>query len=326
MTHPVLTRIAAEHDRPGPVVMGIVNVTPDSFSDGGRWIETDAAIAHGRSLVAAGASVVDVGGESTRPGAERPSEDEELRRVVPVVRALSAEGIAVSVDTMRASVAAASLEAGAAIINDVSGGLADPQMPHLVAASGAPFVVMHWRGHAHDMQSRAHYADVVAEVCTELTARVEALCAVGATPEQLVLDPGIGFAKTAEHNWRLLAGLEQVVDLGHPVLLGTSRKGFLGSVGREEGHERPLDGRAVATAVTSARAARAGVWCVRVHDVTATVDAIDVTTALGEVGSLRDGRFATSSGTGESGRGSSGTGESGRGSSGTGESGWGELP
>lgn len=265
--------------------MGVVNVTPDSFSDGGRWIETDSAIAHGRELVAEGATIVDVGGESTRPGAERPSEDEELRRVVPVVEALAADGIAVSIDTMRASVAGAALDAGAVIINDVSGGLADPSMPALVAASGAPFVVMHWRGHAHDMQTRAEYDDVVAEVCAEMVARVDVLLAAGAARDQLVLDPGIGFAKTAEHNWQLLADLERVVDLGHPVLLGTSRKGFLGSVGRAEGDERPLDARAVVTAATSARAARAGVWCVRVHDVTATVDAIDVATALGELSS-----------------------------------------
>lgn len=283
MTHAVLDRVAAVHERPGPVVMGVVNVTPDSFSDGGRWVETDAAVTHGLHLVAEGAAIVDVGGESTRPGAERPSEQEELRRVVPVVEALAAQDVVVSVDTMRASVAEAALSAGGAIINDVSGGLADPRMPALVAASGAPFVVMHWRGHSHDMQARAHYDDVVAEVCAEMSARVEVLLAAGATREQLVLDPGIGFAKTAEHNWQLLAGLEQVVALGYPVLLGTSRKGFLGSVGRLPGQERPLHARAVVTAATSARAARAGVWCVRVHDVTATVDAIDVATALGEL-------------------------------------------
>ncbi|MEK4241924.1 dihydropteroate synthase [Janibacter sp. FSL W8-0316] len=295
MTHPVLAHLAAAADRPGPVVMGVVNVTPDSFSDGGRWIETDAALAHARELVADGALVVDVGGESTRPGATRPSLDEELRRVVPVVEALAAEGVVVSVDTMRAEVARAALAAGVAIINDVSGGLADPQMPALVAESGAPFVVMHWRGHAHDMQTRAHYDDVVAEVCAELLERVDVLLAAGAQREQLVLDPGIGFAKTAEHNWALLAGLEQVVDLGLPVLLGTSRKGFLGKVGRAEGDERPLDARAVVTAATSARAARAGVWCVRVHDVTATVDAIDVAAALGEIPSrLGRGRPRTS--------------------------------
>nr|WP_185992572.1 dihydropteroate synthase [Janibacter cremeus] len=263
--------------------MGVVNVTPDSFSDGGRWIETEAAIDHGRELVAAGADVIDVGGESTRPGAERPSAQEERRRVVPVVAALAQEGVVVSVDTMRTDVARAALEAGGAIINDVSGGLADPQMPALVAESGAPFVVMHWRGHSHDMQSKAVYDDVVAEVCAELRERVSALREAGATAEQLVLDPGIGFSKTAEHNWELLAGLEGVVDLGYPVLLGTSRKGFLGRVGRREGDERSLDARAVATAITSARAARASVWSVRVHDVTATVDAIDVTAAMGEL-------------------------------------------
>ncbi|WEV76741.1 dihydropteroate synthase [Janibacter cremeus] len=283
MTHAVLEQLAARATRPGPVVMGVVNVTPDSFSDGGRWIETDAAIAHGRELVAAGADVIDVGGESTRPGAQRPSAEEERRRVVPVVEALAREDVVVSIDTMRAEVARPSLEVGGAIINDVSGGLADPQMPALVAESGAPFVVMHWRGHSHDMQSKASYEDVVAEVCAELEERVTALRDAGAVPEQLILDPGIGFSKTAEHNWELLAGLEEVVDLGYPVLLGTSRKGFLGRVGRREGDERPLDARAVATATTSARAARAGVWCVRVHDVTATIDAIDVTAAMGEL-------------------------------------------
>ncbi|MGO1166149.1 MAG: dihydropteroate synthase [Janibacter sp.] len=283
MTHALLEQLASGAVRSGPLVMGVVNVTPDSFSDGGQWVEPEAAIAHARELVAAGADIIDVGGESTRPGAERPSAEEEMRRVVPLVTALAEDGIVVSIDTMRADVAAAGLAAGGAIINDVSGGLADPQMPALVAESGAPFVVMHWRGHAHDMQSRASYDDVVTEVCRELLERVDVLLAAGATREQLVLDPGIGFAKTAAHNWELLAGLEQVVDLGYPVLLGTSRKGFLGSVGRREGAERPLDSRAVVTAATSARAARAGVWCVRVHDVTATVDAIDVAAALGEV-------------------------------------------
>ena len=175
MTHAVLERVAAVHERPGPVVMGVVNVTPDSFSDGGRWVETAAAVAHGFDLVAEGAAIVDVGGESTRPGAERPSEREELRRVVPVVEALAEQDVVVSVDTMRAAVAEAALAAGGAIINDVSGGLADPRMPALVAASGAPFVVMHWRGHSHDMQTRAHYDDVVADVCAEMSARVEVL-------------------------------------------------------------------------------------------------------------------------------------------------------
>ena len=175
------------------------------------------------------------------------------------------------------------LAAGAALVNDVSGGLADPAMPALVAASGAPFVVMHWRGHAHDMQSRALYTDVIAEVRAELGRRVLDLLDAGIGADQLILDPGIGFAKNAEHNWTLLAGLEQIVHLGHPILLGTSRKGFLGTVGRYGGEKRALDARVVVTAMTSVRAARAGAWCVRVHDVTATVDAIDVAVALGEI-------------------------------------------
>lgn len=285
MTHVLLENLAAGAARRGPIVMGVVNVTPDSFSDGGQWIETDAAVGHGRQLVAAGAGIVDVGGESTRPGAERPSAREELRRVIPVVEALAHDGIVVSVDTMRADVARAALAAGAQLVNDVSGGLADPQMPELVADSGVPFVVMHWRGHSRDMQTRAEYDDVVSDVSAELLARVETLAAAGVQRDQIVLDPGIGFAKTAEHNWQILSGLERIVDLGLPVLLGTSRKGFLGTVGRREGQQRPLHARAVVTAATSARAARAGVWCVRVHDVEATIDAIDVTTALGE---LRD--------------------------------------
>lgn len=263
-----------------PLLMGVLNVTPDSFSDGGRWVETGAAVAHGLELVADGAQVVDVGGESTRPGARRPDEDEEVRRVLPVVTALVAAGAVVSVDTMRASVAARAVAAGAALVNDVSGGLADPEMPAVVADAGVPFVVMHWRGHSADMQARATYGDVVAEVRAELAGRVEDLLAAGVGEQQLVLDPGIGFAKTAEHNWRLLAGLDQVVDLGLPVLIGTSRKAFLGKVGRAEGQERELDARDVATAITTVTAAQAGAWGVRVHDVRASRDALDVTAAL----------------------------------------------
>ncbi len=263
-----------------PAIMGIVNVTPDSFSDGGRWYDEDAAVAHGLELVAQGATLVDVGGESTRPGAHRPDEDEEVRRVVPVVRRLADEGVAVSVDTMRRRVAAAAVEAGAAVINDVSGGLAEPEIASVVAGSDIPFVVMHWRGHSTDMYAAASYDDVVGEVCTELEQRVEVLLAAGLGEHQLVLDPGIGFAKTAEHNWELLAGLERVVALGRPVLLGTSRKGFLGKVGRAAGAERPPVERDTATAVTTALAARTGVWAVRVHDVVASVDALDVVDAL----------------------------------------------
>ncbi len=270
--------------RPLPLVMGIVNVTPDSFSDGGRWIRAGAAVAHGLEMAGAGADVVDVGGESTRPGAQRPSLEEELRRVVPVVESLVQAGVTVSVDTMRAAVASAALDAGASIINDVSGGLADPEMAGVVAASGAPFVVMHWRGHSADMQTRASYGDVVDDVRAELTARVEELLGGGVAEEQVIVDPGIGFAKTAAHNWQLLAGLDRIVDLGWPVLLGTSRKAFLGRVGRGSGEERPLEARDIATAVTSAYAADAGVWAIRVHDVTATVDALDVQHALRSAG------------------------------------------
>ena len=260
--------------------MGVVNVTPDSFSDGGEWFAPEAAVAHGRDLRARGADVLDVGGESTRPGAERPSEAEELRRVLPVVEAL-AEGGPVSVDTMRAGVAAAALDAGATLVNDVSAGLADPDMVPLVADRGVPVVAMHWRGHASDMQSRAVYDDVVADVCRALGERVDALVGAGVARERIVLDPGFGFAKTAEHNWELLRRLDEVVALGLPVLVGTSRKTFLGRVGRADGDERaPLE-RDVATAVTTSHAARHGAWGVRVHDVAGAVDALDVTAALG---------------------------------------------
>lgn len=266
---------------PRPLIMGVVNVTPDSFSDGGEWFEPEAAIAHGRELLASGADLIDVGGESTRPGAERPPVEEELRRVVPVVQALAAEGAVISIDTMRASVASAAIDAGAAIVNDVSGALADGEMAALVAQAGIPFIAMHWRGHSTDMQSRAVYGDVVAEVCAELTARVEALQDNGIRPGQIILDPGFGFAKNADHNWALLSGLEALVALGHPLLVGTSRKTFLGRLGRPEGAEpSPTTDRDLATAVTSFHAARHGAWAVRVHDVAATVQALDVADAL----------------------------------------------
>ena len=263
--------------------MGVVNVTPDSFSDGGEWFEPEAAIAHGRDLLAAGADLIDVGGESTRPGATRPSVDEELRRVVPVVRALAGEGAVISIDTMRASVAAAAVEAGAEIINDVSAGLADGEMAALAAQAGIPFIAMHWRGHSTEMQSRAVYDDVVADVCRELRQRVESLQESGIDAANIILDPGFGFAKTAEHNWTLLRHLDALVALGHPVLVGTSRKTFLGRLGRPEGAEpRPATERDLTTAVTSFHAARHGAWAVRVHDVAATVQALDVAEALRE--------------------------------------------
>jgi dihydropteroate synthase len=266
-----------------PLVMGVVNVTPDSFSDGGQWFEPEAAIAHGHELLAAGADLLDVGGESTRPGAQRPSPEEELRRVLPVVRELAGAGATVSVDTMRAEVAAQAVEAGATVINDVSGGLADPAMAGVAADSGLPFIAMHWRGHSHDMQQRAVYADVTAEVCAELGRRVSALLEAGVERDNLVLDPGFGFAKTAAHNWSLLRHLEQVVALGYPVLVGTSRKTFLGRLGQPEGGDpRPPLERDAATAATSLYAALAGVWAVRVHHVPSTLEALRVAEAIGE--------------------------------------------
>ena len=266
-----------------PVVMGVVNVTPDSFSDGGAWFEPSAAVAHGLELWHQGADILDVGGESTRPGAERPSVGEELARVLPVVRELSAAGAVVSIDTMRAEVAEAALEAGAAVVNDVSGGLADPAMARMVAQACAPFVAMHWRGHSDHMQSRAHYDDVVADVRDELSRRADALVAVGVAAERLVLDPGFGFAKLATHNWSLLRHLDRLLDLGFPLLVGTSRKAFLGRIGIAEGDPaRPPLERDVATAATSLVAAGAGVWGVRVHHVPSTLDAMRVRRAVEE--------------------------------------------
>ncbi|RFU86331.1 dihydropteroate synthase [Streptomyces triticagri] len=262
-------------------VMGVVNVTPDSFSDGGRWFDTTKAVKHGLDLVTEGADLVDVGGESTRPGAPRVDEDEELRRVVPVVRGLVSEGATVSVDTMRASVAEQSLAAGATLVNDVSGGLADPAMVPVVAAAEVPFVVMHWRGFSEDMNNRAVYDDVVPEVLAELHSRVEAVVAGGVSPERIVLDPGLGFAKNAPHDLALLAGLRRLRELGHPVLVAASRKRFLGHIlAGPEGAPPPARERDAATAAVSAIAAREGAWAVRVHEVRATADAVRVARAV----------------------------------------------
>ncbi|TPG15138.1 dihydropteroate synthase [Pedococcus bigeumensis] len=263
--------------------MGVVNVTPDSFSDGGQWFEPSAAIEHGRDLMAQGADILDVGGESTRPGAERPSVGEEKRRVLPVVAALVAEGALVSVDTMRAEVAAEALAVGAGIVNDVSGGMADPAMAELVAAAGVPFIAMHWRGHSVDMQSRAVYDDVVADVVAELSQRATELVAAGIAADRIVLDPGFGFAKRTGHNWSLLRGLDRLLELGHPILVGTSRKTFLGRLGVPAGEEprHPLD-RDPATAATSMHAARLGAWGVRVHHIPSTLDAMRVARAIEE--------------------------------------------
>jgi dihydropteroate synthase len=263
--------------------MGVVNVTPDSFSDGGRWFGADAAVRHGLDLVAQGADIVDVGGESTRPGAQRVSAEEELRRVGPVVTELVRAGVPVSIDTMRAAVAEFALAAGALLVNDVSGGLADPQMPRLVAAAGASYVVVHWRGHSHDMYSRAVYANVVAEVRDELTRRVEAVVDAGVDPGHIVIDPGLGFGKRPEHNWPILTSLPEVGQLGgrmFPVLVGASRKRFLGLLlAGPDGTPRPFDGCDEATVAISALAATAGAWCVRVHQVPGNADAVRVAAA-----------------------------------------------
>jgi len=263
------------------LVMGVVNVTPDSFSDGGMWFTPEDGVAHGLELLEQGADILDVGGESTRPGAVRPSKDEELRRVIPVIRELSRNGARVSVDTMRATVAAQALEAGASIVNDVSGGLADPDMAGVVAAAQVPFVVMHWRGHSDTMQGRASYDDVVSDVCRSLAERVADLCGGGVGRDQLILDPGFGFAKLAGHNWSLLAHLDALQSLGFPVLVGTSRKTFLGHLGVPEGGApRPPAERDVATSATTVIAGLAGVWAVRVHDVSSSVEALRVVAAM----------------------------------------------
>jgi dihydropteroate synthase len=256
--------------------MGVVNVTPDSFSDGGRYLEPGAAVDHGFRLVAEGADLVDVGGESTRPGARRPSEQEELDRVVPVVAALAAAGVVVSVDTMRAAVAEAAVGAGAALVNDVSGGLADPGMLGAVARLGVPFVLMHWRAHSVHMQEHTAYGDVVADVAVELRSQLDAAVAAGINPERIALDPGIGFSKTADQNWEVLAGLDRLRELGRPLLVATSRKRFLGVLLAEGDTLRPPRERDAATAATSALAAAEGAWCVRVHDVRSSADAVRV--------------------------------------------------
>jgi dihydropteroate synthase len=268
--------------RPGRcVVMGVLNVTPDSFSDGGCFADAPSAIAHGLEMHEAGADYVDVGGESTRPGADRVDAAEECRRVLPVIRELSAAGVRTSVDTTRAEVAESAIAAGASLVNDVSGGLADDGMAKLVADAGVPWVLMHWRGHSREMYAAARYGDVVTEVCAELTARVEDVVAAGVAPEQLVLDPGIGFAKNAEHNWALLAGLDRLVGLGLPVLLGTSRKSFLGRLlAGPDGVIRAAEGRDAASLATTVLAAEAGVWGVRVHDAAASVDAVRTVEAV----------------------------------------------
>jgi dihydropteroate synthase len=271
------------------LVMGVVNVTPDSFSDGGRWFGASAAVEHGLELIAQGADIVDVGGESTKPGAQRISAEEELRRVKPVITELVRAGAVVSVDTMRAQVAEWAVEAGVSLVNDVSGGLADPYMPRLVGKAGVPYVVMHWRGHSHDMETRAVYADVVTEVHDELAQRIDAVTAEGVDPSMIVLDPGLGFSKNPAawgpeaHNWQLLANLREVAAIGgrdFPVLVGASRKRHLSRLFDAEGAEpRAFTANDAATAAVTALAAAEGAWCVRVHHVPVNADAVLVAAA-----------------------------------------------
>lgn len=269
-----------------PVLMGVVNVTPDSFSDGGRWLQPDAAIAHGRELLADGADILDIGGESTRPGATRPLVEEELGRVIPVITALAADGATISVDTMRAEVAEAALAAGATVVNDVSGGLADPRILDVVAATGVRYVAMHWRAHASHMRDFAVYdgpGGVVAAVRDELAARVDAMLAAGIARDRIVLDPGLGFAKRAEHNWGLLRHLDVLQGLGYPLLVGASRKSFLGRLLADPtGTVRPVNAREHANTAITVHLARCGVWGVRVHDVRAARDALRVVARLSE--------------------------------------------
>jgi dihydropteroate synthase len=279
---PAPGRLAGLPSAPRCLVMGVVNVTPDSFSDGGSWLDPDAAVARGAALVASGADLVDVGGESTRPGAQRIPAGEELRRVMPVITGLVTAGISVSVDTMRAEVAEQALRAGARMVNDVSGGLADPDMVAVIAAAGVPYVINHWRGHSADMYGKAVYDDVVADVRAELSLRVHDVIADGVDPGQIIVDPGLGFAKLARHNWALIASLGDIPVLGgpgspFPLLFAASRKRFIGRLlAGPDGEPRPFTESDDATVALTALAAAAGAWCVRVHEVPANADAVRV--------------------------------------------------
>ena len=241
------------------LIMGILNVTPDSFADGGRHNEFDAAVARGLEMIAEGVDIIDIGGESTRPGAERVSEAEEIARTIPVITELAKLGVKISIDTMRASTAEAAIKAGASIINDVSGGLADPLMLQTAARLGVPYIAMHWRGQSKDMNSKAIYNDVVIDVISELQERITAALDAGIEVSNLIIDPGLGFAKDAEHNWEIIDSVDSFVDLGYPVLIGASRKRFLGGESPDEREQATID--------LTKRLATTGVWAVRVHSV-----------------------------------------------------------
>ena len=241
------------------LIMGILNVTPDSFADGGRHNEFDAAVARGLEMIAEGVDIIDIGGESTRPGADRVSEVEEIERTIPVIAELAKHGVKISIDTMRASTAEAAIKAGASIINDVSGGLADPQMLQTAARLKVPYIAMHWRGQSKDMNSKAIYSDVVIDVISELQERITAALDAGIEVGNLVIDPGLGFAKEAEHNWEIIDSIDSFVDLGYQVLVGGSRKRFLGGDSPDEREQATID--------LTKRLATTGVWAVRVHSV-----------------------------------------------------------
>jgi len=262
------------------LVFGVLNVTPDSFSDGGQHASKQAAIQHGLSLAADGADIVDVGGESTRPGADRVTTDEELTRVIPVVQGLVEAGVVVSVDTMRAAVATQAIAAGAQLINDVSGGQADGSMLATIADANVPFVMMHWRGHSDRMAQLTQYLDVTSDVCAELQAQLESAVSAGVASQRIVLDPGIGFAKTPDQNWPLLAQIAKLQELGHPILVGASRKRFIGELLADENGPRAVDLRESANTAITTIMAQHQVWAVRVHDVSAARDAIAVVEKL----------------------------------------------
>jgi dihydropteroate synthase len=241
------------------LVMGILNVTPDSFADGGRYNDFESAIRRGNEMISEGVDIIDIGGESTKPGAERITLEEELNRVIPVVKELSQSGVRISIDTMRSEVARQAIEAGASIINDVSGGLADAEMLSTAASLELPYIAMHWRGHSKDMNSRAVYKDVVGEVIIEIEERITACLEAGIKKDNLIIDPGLGFAKDADHNWAIIDSISSFVDLGYPVLVGASRKRFLGG-------DNP-DLREAATIALTQRLSTTGIWAIRVHSV-----------------------------------------------------------
>ena len=262
------------------LVMGVLNVTPDSFSDGGKFASPQIAIEHGKQMVADGADIVDIGGESTRPGADRISVQEELDRVIPVISELAKLEIPVSVDTMRAEVAAQAVNAGACIINDVSGGKADPGMFAFLNTNDLPYIMMHWRGHSTEMMNLTNYDDVVLDVCDELQSQVNAAVSAGVELSRIVLDPGIGFAKTVDQNWPIFAGLDELQNLGLPLLIGASRKKFLGELLAKDGLTRDIEGREAATTAITALMAAQQVWAVRVHDVKSSSDAVKVVSRI----------------------------------------------